>query len=183
MRTKLFVLLPLVVTITALSGLIYVAGRQILRQSANDPQIAMSEDLAAQLVKGTTADGIMTSLTVDIAQSLSPYVILYDESGNVVASQATLDGATPSLPKGVLESTKRLTQNRVTWQPKPGVRSAIVVTYYVGPTKTGFILVGRSLREVEKRKDQLLKLVGLSWLLTLGATYVAVLIAPTKKSS
>jgi hypothetical protein len=44
--------LPIVVVITALSGLVYVAVQQALRQDANDPQIQMAQDAAETLARG-----------------------------------------------------------------------------------------------------------------------------------
>jgi len=61
------------------------------------------------------------------------------------------------------------------------VRSAVILKKY----KNGFVLVGRSLREVEIRVDRLTLIVGLAWLTTLGATFIAILflefLAPKKK--
>ena len=40
-------------------------------------------------------------------------------------------------------------EDRLTWQPEPGVRSATVVVHYQG-AQAGFVMAGRSLREVGK---------------------------------
>ncbi len=47
-------------------------------------------------------------------------------------------------------------QNRITWQPEKDARIALVVQAYKHENATGYALVGRSLREVEARKDMLL---------------------------
>ena len=47
---KSWVLITIIVT--GLSGLIYVGIQQDLRQTANDPQIQMAEDIAAKLTDG-----------------------------------------------------------------------------------------------------------------------------------
>ena len=60
-------------------------------------------------------------------------------------------------------------EDRVTWQPQGNVRIALVVTKVTG-VQSGFIAAGRSLREVEKREDQLTKEV-------LGAWLIAVVLA------
>ena len=157
---------------TALAGLAYTLGQQVLRHSANDPQIQMSEDLAAALASGKQAKDIIPKDKVDIATSLAPYVVAFDEKGQPLASTAILDGQTPTLPDGLLAYTKLHGQDIVTWQPRAGVRSAAVITHYHG----GYVLAGRSLREVEKREDRLLKLTALAWLATVAATLVAVAI-------
>ena len=66
-------------------------------------------------------------------------------------------------------------QDRITWQPRTGVRQAIVAVYFHG-RKTGYVVAGRSLREVEKRVDDLGLIVAAAWLVTLLATLAATLV-------
>lgn len=172
-KTGLWIVLVIVSTL--LIGLVYATGQQILRQGANDPQIQITEDIASQLVKGVPINNVIAPISVDIDKSLAPFVIVYDKDGNVTSSQAALDGKTPELPRGVLDYAKRYTQHRLTWQPKPGVRVAIVVQYYIGPNETrGFVLTGRSLQEVEKRENALMFLGVYGWIaafLSIGAVF------------
>lgn len=58
---------------------------------------------------------------------------------------------------------------------EPGVRSAAVVVSVSGG-QGGFVLAGRSLREVEKRVDQLTQQVGAAWLASMLVTLVLVLL-------
>ncbi len=51
-------------------------------------------------------------------------------------------------------SASRVGEDRITWQPEPGIRSAVVVVHYTGATP-GYVMAGRSLREVEWRIDRL----------------------------
>jgi hypothetical protein len=163
----------LVVVITLISGLLYVAVQQVLRISANDPQIQIAEDAANALANGQPMESVVPASKVDIAKSLAPYVVVFDDSGKAIASSGLLHSQFPSLPPGVFEYVRQHSETRITWQPEPGVRSAIVVTRY-GGARPGFVLAGRSLREVEKRETQLEFLVGLGWLGTLFAALVAV---------
>ena len=142
--------LPFAVAITGLCGLVFLEMQQVIRQSANDPQIQMAEDAAARLAAGAAADATVPRATVDIASSLAPFVIVYDAQDRVIASSATLDGATPRLPEGVLAAARQSGEDRVTWEPRAGVRIAAVVVPYHG----GAVLAGRSLREVERREVQ-----------------------------
>jgi hypothetical protein len=66
-------------------------------------------------------------------------------------------------------------ENRVTWQPEPGVRIAAVVASYSG-TQSGFVMAGRSLRETERRVDQLGELIGAAWLAGMVAVTVLVVV-------
>jgi AAA+ superfamily predicted ATPase len=68
-------------------------------------------------------------------------------------------------------------RTELTWQPRDGVRSAIVVLPFHGPQGTGTVMVGRSLTEVEKRETLLVELVAAGLLGGLGATAAACLLA------
>ena len=43
------------------SFLVYGAGQQILRRSANDPQTALAEDAAAAMMQGAEVDSVVGS--------------------------------------------------------------------------------------------------------------------------
>jgi hypothetical protein len=160
------------VIITGLSGLIYVAVQQDIRQSANNPQIQMAEDTAAKLADGQQVQAIVPSEKIDIAKSLAPYIIVFDTTGKPIASSALLNGQIPTIPPGVFNYVRQNGEDSITWQPQPGVRSAIVVTQFKGPN-LGFVLAGRSLREVEIREDNVLHIVLLGWIAILVTTLLA----------
>ncbi|MCL4395760.1 MAG: hypothetical protein M1482_13325 [Chloroflexi bacterium] len=165
--------LPLAVVITLLAGLLYGVVQQVNRISANDPQIQLAQDAASALSAGEPVALVVPADKVDIAHSLAPYVVAFDDSGKVVASSGYLNGAYPALPSGVFDYVRANGEDRITWQPQPGVRSALVVTRVSGP-QPGFVMAGRSLREVENRIDGIGLLVVLGWLGTLAASLAAV---------
>jgi len=76
----------------------------------------------------------------------------------------------------VLGAARARGEDRVTWQPASAVRSAAVVVRY-GGAQPGFVLAGRSQREVEARVDQLTLMIGAAWVITLGATLAAVAVS------
>ncbi|MFN8497248.1 MAG: hypothetical protein U0641_05275 [Anaerolineae bacterium] len=160
---------------TLLAFMIYVVAQQSMRLSANDVGVQVAEDTAAAL-EGGQAPAALTGAPVDLGRSLAPFTIIYDDSGQVVAASARLDGATPGLPAGVLDNVRARGESRLTWQPQPGVRLATVITR-VGGASPGFVAAGRSLREVERRIDELGLLVGVAWLATLGVTLVVAALA------
>lgn len=163
------------IVVTGLIGIMYAAVQQDIRQGANDPQIQIAEDTATRLAGGEPIQSVVPSEKVDIATSLAPYVIIFDAHGNPIASSAQLDGQTPTIPMGIFDSVRQNGEDRITWQPQPGVRSAIVVTQFKGST-SGFVIAGRSLREIEKREDGLMQILVAGWvvmmLVTLGATAI-----------
>lgn len=57
----------------------------------------------------------------------------------------------------------------MSWQPVKEVRVASVVVKY----KNGFVLVARSLKEIELREDLTLKFAVIAWILGIGVTSLA----------
>lgn len=167
--------IPLAIVATLLCGLVYLAVQQDIRIGANDPQIQIAEDVARQLSTGQNPLDFIPPIKVDISQSLANYIVIFDSKGKVIGSSAQLDGKDPVIPQGVFTSTKNLGETRFTWQPKAGVRSAVVVDYYKG-LNSGYVLVGRSLKEIEKREDNLGLIVFIAWLVTLGTSLTATVI-------
>lgn len=170
------------IVVSGLCFLAYGLLQQDLRQNANDPQIQMAEDAAAQLAAGQPIQAVMPANKVDIARSLAPYMIVFDANGKPIASSAVLDGQTPTIPAGVFDSVRRGNEDRITWQPQPGVRSAIVVTQYKGAT-AGFVLAGRSLREVENRENAMQEIALIIWFALLVVTFAATTLLFGRKSS
>ena len=125
----------------------------------------MAENAADALAGGTSVETIVPVSKVSMAKGLAPFLIVYDGSGKAIASSVMLDGQTPELPGGVLDSTKQLGENRITWQPREGVRIAAVIVFY----EDGYVLAGRNMREVEAREAQLTTFAGLTWVLALLA--------------
>ncbi len=181
--------IPLAVVITLLCGLLYATVQQNFRQNANDPQIQIAEDTASVLNGGLNVKDVVPDDQIDVSASLSPFLIVFDKNGKVASSDAVLDGKIPTPPPGVLDYVasggetnfgslkKRIIfkieggseENRITWEPKDGVRLAAVITKY----DNGFVLVGRNLREVEIREDNLTHMIFAGWFATMGATFTA----------
>lgn len=174
-RNVLRAWLPLALVIVFLCGVIYPTVQQTFRMGANDPQIQMAEDAARALEAGQAPETLVPAAKVDIALSLSPYLVLYSAGGSPSAGNGTLDGALPTLPAGVFETAKAAGEDRITWQPRAGVRSAVIVVPVNGG-KDGFVMAGRSLREAEKRVDNLTLQVAVGCAGTLIASLVLVVL-------
>jgi hypothetical protein len=156
---------------TFLCALVYLTVQQSQRSAANDPQIQLAEDAAAALANGRSLSEFDAGAKIDIARSLAPFIIIYDAQGQPVASNGALDGRMPTLPAGVLEAARRSGQNRVTWQPRAGLRYALVIARACGKFE-GFAAAGRSLREIERRESYTLKAAAACWLLFLTSTFL-----------
>jgi hypothetical protein len=167
--------LPLVIITTGLCGLVYLTTQQVLRMNANDPQIQMAGDTAAALETGVSPAGLLPDQQVDIATSLSPFLVIYNDQGIPQVSTGLLHGELPELPAGVFQYVKKNGEDRITWQPEPGVRVAAVVVRYAGE-QSGYVMAGRSLREVEKRVDQLGTIATIAWMVIQVVSLVIVLL-------
>ncbi|MGI9027406.1 MAG: hypothetical protein ACR2FM_00990 [Candidatus Saccharimonadales bacterium] len=148
--------------ITVEAGLIYVVTQQSLRQAANQPQEAMVNDVARDLGQGRKPEDLVPGY-IDMERNMAPFIIIYDQFGKVVTGNGHLDNEIPQVPIGVLSAAKDHKINRVTWEPKQGVRIASVSVqggdYYV--------LGGRSLKDTEHQISWISKtLVGL-WVLSM----------------
>ncbi len=161
-------------SITVIALFVYVLVQHDLRQSANDPQVQMAEDAASQLTEGKDPIEFDSKSKVDISESLA-YLLIYDNQGQPLASTGELNGRIPNFPPGVLSVAQKYGQNRITWQPESGVRSAIVVVPFGSPQK-GFVVAGRSLREVEVREDNLFQMTVMAWLMGLLGSLIVLLI-------
>jgi hypothetical protein len=165
--------LPVAVLATLCCGLVYTAVQQDLRMRANDPQLQLAEDAARALDGGAQPSTLVGQAKVDVSASLAPFSVIFDASGNVLATDGRLDGHDPVPPLGVLDAARQNPPNRVTWEPRTGVRVATVTVPWHG----GTVMSGRSLREVERQEDNVLFLAGVAWLVMLVSLAVVSVIS------
>ena len=144
------------VSVLLAMGVAYIAIQQNIRLSANETPVQLAEDTARALETAPLTAASFAGQGTEISQSLAPFAVIYDASGTPIAGSGKLRGKLPTLPAGVLDSVRTNGESRITWQPEAGVRSAIAVAEIATGTNRGdFVMVGRSLREVEKREDAL----------------------------
>jgi hypothetical protein len=156
---------------TVLALALYAIPLQVLRRGADDPQITLAGDMAAKLEQGTAPSDAVSSASVDIARSLSPFLIVYDDQGHPLASQAQFDGVVPVPPRGVFDFVRLHGEDRFSWKPMRGVRVAAVVQRVNG-AYPGFVLAGRSLREEESRQGQVEQMATLAWIAMLALIFL-----------
>jgi len=167
----LFNALVLTALATGLALALNTIPQQVLRLGANDPQIAMAGDLVARLEQGVSAAEAVPAGSVDLSRSLTPFLIAYDDQGRPLASQAQLNGKTPTPPSGVFDNVRQRGEARISWQPRRDVRIAAVIQRVNGP-QPGFVLAGRNMREVESREALVGQLAGLTWIGMLGVILI-----------
>jgi len=157
--------------ITLLCGIIYIVVQQNYRMNANDPQFQMIEDAANALNNGAEPKSAVPIATdVEISKSLAPFLIIYDDAGNIAATNALLNGQAIKIPAGVITYVQKNGSDAATWQPLPGVRLAMVAVHTI--TGKGYVVVaGRSLRKIEERIALLGKQVLFGWVCSLAAMF------------
>lgn len=180
------------VPVTLVLGACYAVVQQDYRESLNDPQIQMAEDGALALLKGGVPAQVMPlsagqtgarTPSFDLSQSLSAWVAVYDASGTPLEASASLESAPPRLPAGVFDTSTwvkhsngafydqgPVPETRFTWQPRDGVRQAVVLAQT--PDKKYFVAAGRNMREVEQRIEHEGETLFVAWLATLAAIAV-----------
>lgn len=165
------------IVVTLVCFFVYTEVQQVLRLGANDPQIQMAEDVAAGVARGRWPS--LGSETIEISTSLAPFLLVMDENGRLLTTNASLDGHAPNLPAGVLDWVRRHGEDRISWQPRRGVRIALVVAPVKG-LNGGFVACGRSLREVEKRIALASQGTALGWVVLLAAGFGGVFVCRRK---
>lgn len=170
------------VALTLSFGFAYAIAQQSMRMGANDPQTEIIEGVIEALSQGQDPKAFASLNPTDLSKSLSPFVIVFDTEGKVVAGTAQLDGQAPVPPSHVFDAAKTKGLNRLTWQPRAGVRLATIVKPYAGSGESkGFVLSGKSLKEVESRTRELLKLTVIAWAAALVVNLLVVMLLFGKK--
>jgi hypothetical protein len=164
--------IPFAVCIVCLCALMYLLVQQDIRQSANDPQIQLAEDVSGALNSGYTPSALGISGSVDISKSLATYINIYNSKGQPIAGNGFLGKGLATLPSGVTSYVTHNGEDRFTYQPASGVRSAVVVAKYAN----GFVLAGRSIKEIEDRETLILHDTELGGIVTLALTLLSIAI-------
>jgi len=142
---KVWFLLMLAGVFTA--GCVYVAFQQSQRDNANVPAAMAAEQAVYELKSGKTPGAALPDGT-DMASTITPFVMIYDNGKNLVASSAA--DAKYQYPASCLDEIDKSGENRVTWQPREGLRFATVGIKYDG----GYVIGAYSLRESESAMDR-----------------------------
>jgi len=159
--------------LTLLCLVVYGAVQQSFRQSANDLQFQMARDVVNAINQGADPKTLTGTERMDLASTLSPYVLIYDANGNPVGNNITINGKIPRPPAGALNDARNNGTNSVTWQPSSQIRQATVMM----ATKRGYLVVaGRSLQNTEEHIDRLGKMVFLGWIASLAVMLVIVIL-------
>ena len=153
------------VVVTLIFGSVYVAFQQLGRRSANDAPAAAAAARVQQVPAGTEP-----AARVELTPASGVFVVVYGADDKPESGTATLHGALPVVPAGVLRTARDSGIDTVTWQPEPGLRMAIVARSSAGRV----VVAGQSLAPYEDRDRTTMIFLALGWLgslVVLGAGY------------
>ena len=167
--------------VTVIMLLIYVTVQQSYRTGLNDPQIQIARDLSLKLEQGKPVEASLTNDPFDITKSLSPFIVLYDAQGKPLRSNAFFDGKMPQVPAGVFKEVKKNNEYDVSWQPRKGVRMAMVIVK-ANTTPVQFVAAGRSMVEVEGRIKNMSTMIFIAWIICLAIIAIAAVFYYFKRS-
>jgi hypothetical protein len=89
----------------------------------------------------------------------------------------------PTLPSGVLDAAATGGENHVSWQPRSGVREAVVALPWGDGRSSGVVVAGASLQPTETRSRALLWGAVIGWLIMVCAVTVVILRVDTGRLS
>lgn len=165
--------------LTIISLLIYVSVQQSYRTAANDPQIAIATEINSRLTKGESLQKFFED-TIDIQNSLLPFITIYDSAKRPVRSSGKLSGEFLKIPSGVFNNINKGVWKSITTQPQKDVRLAMVILRTVNDQ---YITVGRSLLEVEKRETALIKMISIAWIIMQAVLLLQLLLVRNRELS
>lgn len=138
----------------ATAVIISAVAQQTLRFSGDATLIDQAESIATTL-NSQSAKGLQANSKVEVEKSSGVFVIVIDKDGTENYSSVQLDGSTPKLPEGVIKAAQEKGRNRVTWEPKKGVRISTVVVPYASQSESGVIVVGRSAKIMDEERTKI----------------------------
>jgi hypothetical protein len=133
--------------------------QEVTRSSADDVPRAQAQRAADALSRGGAPPQVAPAAATDLATDLGPFLTLHGANGAVQATTAQLDGVMPQVPRAVLAQARAHRIDRVTWQPRAGVREAVIALAWHSTTAQKVVVAGNSLRPSEDRQAQLLLLM------------------------
>jgi hypothetical protein len=165
-----------VLMITLAAGVVWLSYGLSLRNGGDRQPWQLAARAATQLTSGSRPGRVLPPV-INMASNPAPFVIVYDPQYRVLASSGRLNGHTPALPAGVLAWAAAHGQDRITWQPQPGLREAAIIEPHGGP-HPGFVLAAQSLRGISGQQRSLTRNIACIWLAALAISFLTVRLLP-----
>lgn len=170
---KLRKILGVYALITLFTLMVYGTAQHLLRTGANMLPATSARYMTQQLARGLPTTAFFPALNQDMPSGGAQFFLIADKEGKPLIATYTIGGKPPSIPKGAYDYAAKHGENRLTWQPKPDIREAIIIRpYKTKDNSGGFVVSGTSLLEPETSLALLTKKLLLGWLLTIGVASV-----------
>jgi hypothetical protein len=164
--------------ITVVAFLAWLSYGLSLRNGADRQPLRSAARAAGQLASGAPPGSVLPP-TINMASDPAPFVIVFDARHHILASSGHLGGRTPALPAGVLAWVAAHGQDRITWQPRPGLREAAVIEPYAG-LHPGFVLAAQSLQGVSGQQRTLTWSIAMIWLAAVAISFLIARLLPAR---
>jgi hypothetical protein len=149
---------------SAILLVVSVGHQQVLRRGADRGPEMRADDARRGSEPALGPGGGMEISSEDWLNGTSAFAVVYDAEGRAIAGDATLNGRLPQPPPGVFAVIRERGVHKVTWQPRPGIRVALV-----GETlpQGGFVLAGQSLEGSETKTSRFDRFLVVIWMMML----------------
>lgn len=155
LRRALLHFVPIATAVTVGFGVSYLAVLEMAQRSAFSPQADSAAQAADRLNAGAPPQAVVPHYAIDVGTSRYPYLLVYDDTGQLLASSARLDGQHLALPAAVFDYVRTGQEHHdatwyavyagpapwIVWMPRSDLSSAVVIERWSG----GFVVAGRSM--------------------------------------
>jgi hypothetical protein len=143
-----------------------------MRLSANEAPEQLAVATKLKLQSGKSLDSIIPTDKVNLSKSLDSFFMVFDTNKRLKASSGVMGDTEPPFPQSVLDNISQSHEDRITWQPQPGLRFATVALKY----SNGYIVAAHSLQETENVIGKITTLVFTLWFSCLIVSVILLLI-------
>ena len=157
------------VLITLAAGAAWLGYGVSIRSGGDQQPLQFATRAASLLAAGSRPASILPP-AINMAASPAPFVMVFDRRHHVLASSGRLNGRIPVLPGAVLAWAAGHGEDRITWEPQPGLREAAVIEPY-GQPRLGFVLAAQSLQTISARQRTLTWSIACCWLAALTVSF------------
>lgn len=167
--------------VTFTCSLMYLVAQQSMRLSANEAPEQLAVATKLKLQSGKNPDSMIPADKVNISKSLDSFFMLFDHNKKIMASSGVMGDSNPSFPQSVLNNVSQSHEDRITWQPEPGLRFATVALKF----SNGYIVAAHSLQETENVIGEITTLMFSLWLacLVVSVTLLFVILRFIKRTT
>lgn len=176
-RRILITWLPFAVGITLIAGAAYFFVPHFAAATSSGPLSRMAERIAADLDAGKQPqDTLPSGESPEISEATSPYVVVVDTKGGMLASSAKFNGQPLVIPPGMFTFVSDTGWDGAEWLPAPGVRQELSIRRF----QSGYVVVGQRVAGVDESDPGVRRLVIALWIAGLAAALGLAVLRPVK---